>query len=56
MTNTLLVTGARHSLTSSNTDELDAWVGFKPDTPAKEGVRRLVEWYRTHYARREVEK
>ncbi len=29
--------------TSANTDELDAWVGFKPNTPVREGVRRFVE-------------
>ncbi len=35
--------------TSANTDELDAWVGFKPGTPVREGVRRFVEWYREFY-------
>ena len=35
--------------TSAHTDELDAWVGFKPGTPVKEGVRRFVEWYREYY-------
>jgi len=35
--------------TSANTDELDAWVGFKPRTPVREGVRRFVEWYREFY-------
>jgi UDP-glucuronate 4-epimerase len=35
--------------TGANTDELDAWVGFKPSTPVREGVRRFVEWYREHY-------
>ena len=24
-------------------------VGFKPDTPLKEGIRRFVEWYRSYY-------
>lgn len=36
--------------TAANTDELDAWVGFKPNTPVKEGVRRFVEWYRGFYS------
>jgi len=36
--------------TSANTDELDAWVGFKPSTPIREGVGRFVEWYRGYYA------
>jgi len=35
--------------TSADTDELDAWVGFKPATPVREGVRRFVEWYREFY-------
>ena len=35
--------------TSANTYELDAWVGFKPATPVREGVRRFVEWYREFY-------
>jgi UDP-glucuronate 4-epimerase len=35
--------------TSADTTELDKWVGFKPCTPVKEGVRRFVEWYREYY-------
>jgi UDP-glucuronate 4-epimerase len=35
--------------TSADTTELDQWVGFKPSTPVKEGVRRFVEWYREYY-------
>jgi UDP-glucuronate 4-epimerase len=35
--------------TAANTDELDAWVGFKPKTPVTEGVRRFVDWYRSFY-------
>ena len=35
--------------TAANTDELDAWVGFKPDTPVREGVGRFVQWYREFY-------
>jgi UDP-glucuronate 4-epimerase len=31
--------------TAANTDELNAWVGFKPDTPVVEGVAKFVEWY-----------
>jgi UDP-glucuronate 4-epimerase len=31
--------------TAANTDELHAWVGFKPNTPIKEGVGRFVDWY-----------
>jgi UDP-glucuronate 4-epimerase len=35
--------------TAANTDELDAWVGFKPNTPVKVGVARFVAWYRSYY-------
>ena len=35
--------------TSANTEELDRWVGFKPDTPVEVGVRRFVDWYRACY-------
>jgi UDP-glucuronate 4-epimerase len=35
--------------TAANTDELDAWVGFKPGTPVPEGVRRFVTWFREFY-------
>jgi UDP-glucuronate 4-epimerase len=35
--------------TSADTSELEAWTGFKPNTAVKEGVKRFVEWYRTHY-------
>ena len=35
--------------TAADTTELDKWVGFKPGTPVKEGVRRFVEWYREYY-------
>ena len=36
------------SATSADTTELDNWVGFKPSTPVREGVRRFVEWYREY--------
>jgi UDP-glucuronate 4-epimerase len=35
--------------TSADTSQLEAWVGFKPSTPVREGVRRFAEWYRQHY-------
>jgi UDP-glucuronate 4-epimerase len=31
--------------TNADTVELDAWIGFKPNTPVREGVRRFVDWY-----------
>jgi UDP-glucuronate 4-epimerase len=35
--------------TYADTAELDAWVGFKPNTTVKVGVARFVEWYRNFY-------
>ena len=33
--------------TAANTDELNAWVGFKPNTAVMAGVAKFVEWYQT---------
>ena len=38
--------------TEANTGELGAWVGFRPDTPVREGVKRFADWYLGHYGRR----
>ncbi|MFZ5841327.1 MAG: NAD-dependent epimerase [Pseudomonadota bacterium] len=35
--------------TCADVSELEAWTGFRPNTPVKEGVRRFVEWYRAYY-------
>jgi UDP-glucuronate 4-epimerase len=35
--------------TAASTDELDKWVGFKPNTPVRQGVQRFVDWYMKHY-------
>lgn len=35
--------------TSADTSRLDAWVGFCPDTPVKEGIARFVDWYLSYY-------
>ena len=35
--------------TAANTDELDAWVGFKPNTAVPQGVAQFVDWYRYYY-------
>ncbi|MBX3672232.1 MAG: NAD-dependent epimerase [Burkholderiales bacterium] len=35
--------------TEADTSLLSAAVGFKPDTPVEEGVRRFVEWYCDYY-------
>ena len=36
--------------TAADTSALEAWIGFKPNTPVKEGVARFVAWYRQFYA------
>jgi len=35
--------------TSADTSALQAWIGFKPNTPVREGVARFVAWYRQFY-------
>ena len=35
--------------TAADTSALEAWVGFKPNTPVREGVARFVAWYREFY-------
>jgi UDP-glucuronate 4-epimerase len=35
--------------TAADTTALEAWTGFKPNTPVREGVARFVAWYRDFY-------
>ncbi len=35
--------------TYADVDDLKQDVGFKPDTPITEGIRKFVEWYRNYY-------
>ncbi len=35
--------------TSADTSKLGAWVGFQPNTPVREGVRKFVDWYLDYY-------
>lgn len=35
--------------TAADTSALEAWIGFRPSTPVKEGVARFVAWYRAFY-------
>ena len=37
--------------TAADTSELDAWVGFRPNTPVREGVKRFADWYLGHFRR-----
>jgi len=36
-------------VTAADTSSLEAWSGFKPNTPVKDGVARFVAWYRQFY-------
>ncbi len=35
--------------TYSNCNELESWIGFKPQTSVYDGVAKFVEWYREFY-------
>ena len=35
--------------TYADVDALTQDVGFKPDTPLREGIRKFIEWYRSYY-------
>ena len=35
--------------TASNNSALEAWIGFKPNTPVRDGVASFVNWYRNFY-------
>ena len=35
--------------TAADTTALQAWVGFAPSTPVRDGVARFVDWYRGFY-------
>jgi UDP-glucuronate 4-epimerase len=35
--------------TSSDTSELEKWVGFKPNTSVESGVAQFVDWYKDFY-------
>lgn len=35
--------------TAADTSALEAWTGFRPNTPVREGVSRFVAWYRNYY-------
>ena len=35
--------------TYADTSALEAWVGFKPNTPLTDGVDKFVDWYKNYY-------
>jgi UDP-glucuronate 4-epimerase len=34
--------------TAADTSALEAWVGFRPSTPLRQGVERFAAWYRAY--------
>lgn len=40
--------------TASDTQRLDDWVGFKPNTPIGVGVKKFVKWYLSEYHREQT--
>ena len=35
--------------TSANTNLIEEWIGFKPKTPIKDGIKKFIKWYKTYY-------
>jgi UDP-glucuronate 4-epimerase len=35
--------------TYADTSALEAWVGFKPFTPLKDGIAKFADWYTAFY-------
>jgi UDP-glucuronate 4-epimerase len=35
--------------TAADTAGLEAWIGFRPNTPVQQGVAKFVAWYRTFH-------
>jgi len=37
--------------TYADTSALEAWVGFKPHTPLKDGIGKFADWYKAYYTK-----
>jgi UDP-glucuronate 4-epimerase len=37
------------SATAAEVSELEAWIGFKPDTSVENGISKFVDWYLSYY-------
>jgi len=35
--------------TSANTNLIEEWIGFKPKTPIKDGIKKFIKWYKIYY-------
>ena len=36
--------------TSSETDAIESWIGFKPNTPIELGIKKFINWYKEFYS------
>ena len=36
--------------TSSNTELLENWIKFKPNTPVEVGIKNFINWYKDYYS------
>ena len=37
-------------ITISDTNALNEWIGFKPNTSIKEGISQFINWYKDYYS------
>ena len=37
------------SSTFAETESLQKWIGFKPNTSIKDGIDKFVDWYKEYY-------
>ena len=37
------------SATEADTNKLENWIGFKPNTSIKEGISKFIQWYKSYY-------
>ena len=35
--------------TFADTDALENWIGLKPSTSIKDGIKEFIKWYRNYY-------
>ena len=38
--------------TYANTENLEKWIKFKPNTSIEEGIKNFVDWYLTYYEKK----
>jgi len=35
--------------TAADTESLEKWIGFKPNTSIKDGIGKFIHWYKKYY-------